>query len=161
MSSSNTTRNTGPDAFRRTRRFARECALRVLYQRDVQERWQPEEDDFGHFWEQLASLQDMPPDCSERQARRFAAATVAGVVANHNEIDAQLTACADNWRIDRMCVIDRNILRLAAYEMLFCEAIPPVVSLDEAVELAKEFGDKDSWRFVNGVLDRLMRDTSK
>jgi len=133
----------------------------VLYQRDVQEQWDPEDDEFARFWEQLASLEDVPPGCSERQARRFAADAVAGVVARRAEIDAQLEACADNWRVNRMCTIDRNILRLAAHEMLFCEAIPPVVSLDEAVELAKEFGDRDSWRFVNGVLDRLMRDTGK
>ena len=86
----------------------------------------------------------------------FARGLLAGVRKNRGEIDAKLDVLADNWHISRMAVTDRNVLRLAAYEMLFTDA-PGAVAIDEAVELAKRFGAKQSPQFVNGILDRLWR----
>ena len=146
------------EAFRRTRRFARESALRLFYQFDVQQRWIPEPGEVEHFWKQLGGLEDAPPGCSLADARKYVDELVQGMAEKREALDERLAEAAENWRVDRMSIVDRNILRLAAYEIMFCEAIPPVTSIDEAVELAKEFGDRDSWRFVNGILDRLLRE---
>lgn len=87
----------------------------------------------------------------------FANQVLSGVRRNRAEIDALLAERAANWRLERMAVTDRNILRLAAFEMLFTET-PDRVVINEAVELAKRFGAKQSSQFVNGILDRLFRD---
>jgi len=82
-----------------------------------------------------------------------------GVVNHQEEIDRRLAVAADNWRLPRMATVDRNVLRLGAYELLHCPDTPPAVALDEAIELARRYGAADSPAFVNGVLDRLRRDT--
>jgi transcription antitermination protein NusB len=78
-----------------------------------------------------------------------------GAVAHRQDVDAKLTAAAENWRLARMTVVDRNVLRLGAFELLYGVKIPAAVSLDEAIELARRFGSKDSPSFVNGVLDSI------
>jgi N utilization substance protein B len=150
--------NASADAFRRGRRYARECVLRLLYQLDVLNAWDAHADALTLFWDQIGELDDPPLDCRPDEIRRFAEEALHGVVARRAEIDRRLADAAEHWRLDRMSIVDRNILRLAAYEILFCPGVPPVASLDEAIELAKAFGDKDSWRFVNGILDRLLRE---
>ena len=87
----------------------------------------------------------------------FARSILAGVRRNRGELDQLLSERAENWRLERMAVTDRNILRLAAYEMLFGDT-PDRVAINEAVELAKRYGAKQSSQFVNGILDRLLRD---
>jgi N utilization substance protein B len=87
----------------------------------------------------------------------FARALLAGVRRNRGELDLLLSERAENWRLERMAVIDRNILRLAAYEMLFTDT-PDRVAINEAVELAKRYGARQSSQFVNGILDRLLHD---
>jgi transcription antitermination protein NusB len=77
------------------------------------------------------------------------------VLANQPDIDRRLTEAAENWRLVRMAVVDRNVLRLGAYELLHTPETPPSVALDEAIELARRYGSADSPAFVNGVLDRL------
>jgi transcription antitermination protein NusB len=81
-----------------------------------------------------------------------------GVVAHLEEIDKRLTASADNWRLVRMATVDRNVLRLGAYELLFGQETPAAVAFDEAIELARRYGSAESAAFVNGVLDRLRRE---
>lgn len=78
-----------------------------------------------------------------------------GVQAHRQEIDKQLTEAAENWRLQRMAGVDRNVLRMGAYELMFVPEIPPSAALDEAIELARRYGSKDSPSFVNGVLDRV------
>lgn len=88
----------------------------------------------------------------------YAEQLVLGVVEHRDEIDQQLADVSENWAIDRMPVVDRAILRLATYEMLFVDDVPVSVSINEAVELAKAYGgEDDSSRFVNGVLGRIAR----
>lgn len=143
-------------AFAQCRRFARQCALQVLYQVDVNARQDCPSDVLKEFWAQAS--EEGEPHLSERQivqARTFAERLVSTVVAEYPALDQRLEACAENWTIERMSIIDRNILRLAACELLFCDDIPAIATIDEAVELAKTFGDTDSPRFVNGVLDRM------
>lgn len=85
----------------------------------------------------------------------FAESLIKGVLDQKEAIDTRLAAAVQNYQIERIAVVDRNILRLAIYEMLFCMETPPVVAINEAIEIAKRFGNEDSSRFVNGVLDRV------
>ncbi len=129
----------------RKRTQARECALKILYAIDITK------DDpaqcINNFW---LSQDEVEPD-----VRHFAESLVEGLWANKVEVDKVITKHATNWEMDRMAVIDRNILRAATYELIFSDDIPPKVAINEAIELAKKYGDKDSGKFVNGVLDKI------
>jgi N utilization substance protein B len=89
-------------------------------------------------------------------AREFALALVRGVISHLPEIDAQVAQQAEHWRLERMAAVDRNILRLALYELMFTPDTPPAVVIDEAVELAKRYGSEHSGPFVNGLLDGFL-----
>jgi N utilization substance protein B len=91
------------------------------------------------------------------QLVEFAQTLLSGVRRNRQELDAMLVRCAANWSLERMAVTDRNVIRLGAYEILYTDTPGPVV-IDEAVELAKRFGARQSAQFVNGVLDRFLHD---
>jgi N utilization substance protein B len=90
----------------------------------------------------------------DAEMERFCLGLLDGVVARRAQIDQRLSAAAENWRLPRMTVVDRNVLRLAAYEMLYAD-VPPSAAINEAIELARRFGSKDSPGFVNGVLDKV------
>jgi N utilization substance protein B len=83
------------------------------------------------------------------------------VLDRQESIDVKIRAFSENWDFKRIAVVDRNILRLAIYELLFRDDIPPVVSINEAIELAKRFSTEDSSKFVNGILDRVKKDLSR
>jgi N utilization substance protein B len=127
------------------RRKARELALQLLYQLDVQgeERAEPHLDD---FW------QRHPVD---REAREFAESLVRGTKSHEAEIDALIARYAENWELERMAVVDRNILRQAIFELRWATGIPPKVAINEALEVAKKFSTQESSRFINGILDRI------
>ena len=127
---------------RRTR--GREIALQVLYLLEQNPGVDPAE--IQRFIERRLR---------EPRLRAFAHALVEGVRAHQPRIDALISEVAENWRLDRMAAIDRNILRLGAYEMLYCPEVPARVALNEALELAKRYSTAQSSRFVNGILDRL------
>lgn len=91
------------------------------------------------------------------EAFRYAQELVRGVVEHIEKVDELIRSQADNWRLERMPAVDRNVLRLAIYEMLFERDTPKLVVLDEAIELAKKFGSEQSGRFVNGLLDGLLK----
>ena len=129
----------------RKRTRARECALKVLYEIDVS--GNPYKESLENFWQFQEEKDSSVID--------FASGLVEGAIENLERIDKEISQFATNWQLKRMAVIDRNILRLATYELLFKEDIPPKVSINEAVELAKKFGDTESGRFVNGVLDKI------
>lgn len=93
------------------------------------------------------------------EAFSYAKQLLEGSRQNGEEIDTLIRQYAENWRLERMPVIDRNVLRIAVYEMLYQEAVPKVVIVDEAIELAKKFGSENSGRFVNGLLDGVLRTT--
>jgi N utilization substance protein B len=126
---------------------AREVVLQVLYEDDLNSDRDPTRVD--EFLRRRLNGAD--------ELIEFAQALLAGVRRNRGELDQLLAERAENWRLERMAVIDRNILRLAAYEMLFTDT-PDRVAINEAVELAKRYGAKQSSQFVNGILDRLLRD---
>jgi N utilization substance protein B len=93
----------------------------------------------------------------EQKLAEFTAGLIAGVREHRARIDAVIEEVAENWRLDRMAAIDRNILRLGAYEVLFCPEIPAKVAINEALELAKRYSTSQSSRFVNGILDRVLQ----
>ena len=92
---------------------------------------------------------------SPSEIRDFARSLFLGIWAKREELDKLIGRSSTNWRLERMSHVDRNVLRLAAYEMLFMKDIPPKVSIDEAVELGKRFGSEESGAFINGVLDNI------
>jgi N utilization substance protein B len=123
---------------------AREVALQVLYQDDLNPRHNPA-DDQTFVRGRLA----------QSELVEFANSLVAGVRRNRGELDVLLTQTADHWSLERMAATDRNVLRLGAYEILYADT-PGRVAINEAVELAKRFGTRQSAQFVNGILDRLL-----
>jgi N utilization substance protein B len=126
------------------RRKGRELALQALYQLDV--RGEEAGPTLRLFWEQC----DAPDD-----ARTFGEDLVGGVLGERPRIDELITASSDNWRMDRLSHVDRNILRVATYELLCRRDVPASVAIDEAIEIAKRFGSDESATFVNGVLDSI------
>ncbi len=135
-----------------SRRRAREFALQALYQADVADLTGP--DGIERLWHsQLdGGLGDKAAEADEIA---FSARVAGGALARIDEIDQLIESASVNWRLARMPVVDRNILRLATYELMACEDVPASVCINEAVELAKRFGDKESRAFVNGLLDRI------
>jgi len=134
------------------RRRAREFALKALYQADVAGGG-PVAALEGLFAGQLDSAGDDKPAGDEEA--RFAQRVVSCVAERGEEIDELIEKASKNWRLARMPVVDRSILRLATGEMLLLNDVPVSVSINEAVELAKTFGEKESRAFVNGILDRI------
>ncbi|HVS40242.1 MAG TPA: transcription antitermination factor NusB [Gemmataceae bacterium] len=129
---------------------AREIALQLLVQHDVNP---------GVGRDVLAAF--VRDRLRSLSLEPFCLSLFDGVVAHADDIDRRLAAAAENWRVARMAVVDRNVLRLGAYEILFTPDTPPSVVLDEAIELARRFGSAGSPAFVNGVLDRLRQDKDK
>ncbi len=145
--------------FLRVRRYARAAALRFLYQADQSTDWRWDEERQALFWEQATSLDDALEGQELGAARSFASWLIAGVITHRADLDREITARATNWRLERMGAVDRNLLRLCAFEILHGGGkVPPVAAINEAIELAKEFGDTDSPKFINGILDRLLND---
>jgi len=130
----------------RTRSKAREIALCILYNTEVSK--QDYKDILRNYFENYPRKND---------AKDFSSILVEGVVRNLLYLNSLIKKYVKNWEIERMAVIDRNILRLASFELMFIDDIPPKVSINEAVELAKRFGDIDSPRFVNGILDKIYK----
>src|SRR5574339_157323 len=91
-----------------------------------------------------------------QETRAFAERLVAGVREHQNELDALIGKYATNWKVSRMQIVDRNILRLGAYELLWLDEVPAKVTVNEAIELAKDFGDDEAAKFVNGILDKVL-----
>lgn len=129
------------------RRQAREWALQFLFQRDFNHEDLPAE--LEMFWE---GKKPAP------RAQSFTEEIIYGVESNREKLDALIGKYAEHWDVKRMGGVDRNAMRIALYEMSERSDIPPVVSIDEAVEIAKMYSSNESGKFVNGVLDRALRD---
>lgn len=130
----------------RKRTQARECALQILYQYEMNPEPMPEI--LRKFWsQQEGGFSD--------EVRDFAEKLALGTVEHQAEIDKVIERYADNWELSRMAMIDRNIMRFATYELLYLADVPPKVTLNEAVNLAKKFSQEESGKFVNGVLDKI------
>jgi N utilization substance protein B len=151
------------------RREARERAVQFLFQHDLS----PPEDlerALNEFWDtqRAAAIADdkgpahwgqpielPPPTADEAEERVFAEPLIRGTLEHRDALDEHIKQHVKNWEIHRIAAVDRNIMRLAIYEMLYRDDIPPVVSINEAVDIAKKFSTQDSGKFVNGVLDKI------
>jgi transcription antitermination protein NusB len=151
------------------RREARERAVQFLFQHDIN----PPEDlqaALDQFWESQRAAAiagekgaatwgqpiELPPMSTDEAAvRLFADPLIRGALQYREEVDKLITKHAQNWELHRIAAVDRNILRLAIFEMLHRDDIPPVVSINEAVDIAKKFSTQDSGKFVNGILDKI------
>lgn len=127
-----------------TRRISREQALQALFYMDMHR--DPGEDPVALFCRCFA--QDKP-------AGPFFHRLVNGVRDNRQTIDTVIEKFSSNWKLSRMSCVDRNILRIAVYELLFCADIPPKVSINEAIDVGKRFGTEESGAFINGILDSI------
>jgi N utilization substance protein B len=132
-----------------SRRKARECALQMLFAADVAE--MPADDVVRSYWAELGES-----DLDET-AREFATRLAARTLANLELLDERIRSRAEHWRISRMAVVDRNILRLAVYEFLY-EPTPRTVAINEALEIARRFSTYEATQFINGILDAIKRD---
>ncbi len=151
----------------RKRTKAREVALQILYLIDISE------DNYQVAWKKFWSTESSeaseeihpvksPPARGARlsgeqfnRVKEFSGQLVKGTIENLKSIDEIISNSAENWRLSRMAVVERNILRLATYELLFCPEIPPIVSINEAVDLAKKYSGLEAGKFVNGILDKI------
>jgi transcription antitermination protein NusB len=132
------------------RRSGREAALQMLFQLEASSVSADKAVEL--FWRTFEA---------DPEGRAYADACVRGVAENLPKIDERITTASKNWRLERMSRVDRNLLRLGTYELMFREDVPRAVILDEAVELAKSFGTDESPSFVNGVLDRIANDVGR
>lgn len=137
----------------RKRSLSREFALQLLYQIDITR--DKCEDCLVNFW-QVRTDENI-----EESIREFTEQLVKGVVHNLDAIDVKIAQYATNWQLERMAVVDRNILRMSCFELLFCRDIPPKVSINEAVELAKKYSGVEAGKFVNAILDKIKQETKE
>ena len=153
----------------RRRREARERAVQFLFQHEIN----PPEDlqaALDHFWDAQRSNAVMerlpgatwgekveipPPTAEDVAMRAFADGLIRGTLEHQQQADETICKFTKNWEISRLAVVDRNVLRMAIYEIMFRDDIPPVVSINEAVDIAKKFSTEQSGRFVNGILDKV------
>lgn len=134
------------------RRHGRECALQILYQMDMQSLLTSVDEAsrlkaIADFWD---SFDKVGPD-----DRRFATRLVNGVIQALEDLDKAIEGVSHRWKMGRMAQVDRNLLRMAAYEILYCPDIPKSATINEAIEVAKRFSGQDSFAFINGILDKL------
>jgi transcription antitermination protein NusB len=132
-----------------SRHLSRERALQILFQYDIHGKpgvWLDE------FWNQCKADDD---------AKAFAERLVEGVLAHKKDLDSLIGKYATNWKISRMQIVDRNILRIGAYELLWLDEVPAKVTVNEAIELARDFGDDEAAKFVNGILDKILATEAK
>jgi N utilization substance protein B len=132
-----------------SRRKARECALQMLFAADVAET--PSDEVVRTYWAELGESE------LDDTARDFATRLASGTLANLELLDERIRSRAEHWRISRMAVVDRNILRLAVYEFLY-EPTPRTVAINEALEIARRFSTYEATQFLNGILDAIKRD---
>lgn len=134
-----------------TRRISREAALQFLYQEDFTI---TSDQQFGYDlverFDLFCALYQV-----NKKARSYALALLQGITDNLEQVDGMIAEAASNWRLARIAATDRNLLRIAAFEMLKMEDVPPQVAINEAVEIAKRFAGEDSPKFINGVLDAV------
>lgn len=134
-----------------SRRHSREYALQMLYQFELSGDTLPHI--FNHYWKGQAE--------ADEETRLFAESLVQGVATQQQEIDEFIGKFSTHWKLNRMAAVDKNILRLAIFELKNCKDIPLKVTLNEAIEIAKKFGSEESGSFINGVLDKIAKEIKK
>jgi transcription antitermination protein NusB len=161
------------------RREAREVALQLLFHWDLNVQQPLDAKDLDLFWEILVAVATKNPEDQgaiddenarriqqnrlnqDRRVRSFATNVLNGVISHQVTIDEKITKYTANYQLKRISAVDRNILRMAIYEMLYAIDVPPIVAINEAIDIAKKFGTEESGKFVNGVLDRVKLDLNR
>jgi transcription antitermination protein NusB len=134
------------------RREGREVTLQLLFHWDLNARQPLGETDLGLFWTFRPAVPGV---------RTFATNLLHGIVTNQATIDEKISKYTANYELRRISAVDRNILRMAVYEMLYADDVPPIVAINEAIDIAKKYGTEESGKFVNGVLDRVKLDLKR
>lgn len=134
------------------RREGREVTLQLLFHWDLNAHQPLCEADLDLFWAFRPAIPAV---------RAFATNLLNGIVAHQATIDEKITKYTANYELKRISAVDRNILRIAVYEMLYADDVPPIVAINEAIDIAKKFGTEESGKFVNGVLDRIKLDLNR
>ncbi|MFA6101545.1 MAG: transcription antitermination factor NusB [Victivallaceae bacterium] len=137
-----------------SRSLGRELAMQFLFQQELNH-CDATEEVFNEFFEQTGQSLELKENRYFRKAREYAMDIIAGVVKNLKEIDAQILAHSQKWDLKRMAVVDLNIMRVAIYEMLFVMEVPPVVSINEAVKITRDYSGEPSCGFMNGMLNAV------
>jgi transcription antitermination protein NusB len=159
------------------RREGREVALQLLFHWDLNAQQPLSANELDLFWQIRVTVAAKDPDgqgasgnknvrrsqpeLPERGVRTFAANVLTGVISHQATIDEKITKYTANYELKRISAVDRNILRMAIYEMLYATDVPPIVAINEAIDIAKKFGTEESGKFVNGVLDRVKLDLNR
>ena len=141
------------------KRIGRELAMQYLFRCDMRHEL-PDAVTFGLFFDQIRAEHDLKENRLGRKAREYAEKLYLTVALNGEEIDATIRKRTENWDLERISLVDRNIMRIAVAEMLYMEDVPPVVSIDEAVGIARDYSGFVSGNFINGVLNGV-KDTLK
>lgn len=132
------------------RRKAREETLRILYRLEFDNR-EPDEI-LQHYWKSRRT---------DRETRDYSTWLTKGITSHQDEIDSLIQSTSEHWRLSRMAVIDRNVLRMAIYELLFEKDIAPAIVINEAIEIARRYSGDESAVFVNGILDAVRKNLDK
>ncbi|HQL88655.1 MAG: hypothetical protein BWX73_00333 [Lentisphaerae bacterium ADurb.Bin082] len=158
------------EAFRRRRFLARTCAMQYAFQMDVQDDWEASDQQLADFrlhlrFELLGGDEDeqIKPAADKEltAAWEHALRLMRGLAERREEVDSLIRQAATNWTLERMSLVDKAILRTATFEMAFVEKVPVVTAINDAIELAKRYGEVDSQSFVNGVLDRIRKNLGR
>ncbi len=128
--------------------------MQFLFQDDFTLQSLEGNDDFEHRFEQFCVLYQI-----NRKSRTYMKSLLTGIIQQRGKIDEMIGRCAKNWRLERLAVTDRSLLRIAVYEMMFCDDVPSQVAINEAVEIAKRFAGDESPAFINGVLDAVSKES--
>ena len=134
------------------KRIGRELAMQYLFRCDMRHEL-PDAVTFGLFFDQIRAEHDLKENRLGRKAREYAEKLYLTVALNGEEIDATIRKRTENWDLERISLVDRNIMRIAVAEMLYMEDVPPVVSIDEAVGIARDYSGEEAGNFINGVLN--------
>jgi N utilization substance protein B len=142
-----------------SKRVGRELAMQFLFQNDLNQ-IDPRQVDLDAFCEEAGMTLELPANRVFRKGREYATMLILGIADHQAQIDDTLKQFSEKWDLDRMAIVDRNIMRVAVYEMLFVPEVPPIVSINEAVGIARDYSGGKSGNFINGVLNGI-KDTLK
>lgn len=142
-----------------SKRVGRELAMQFLFQNDLNQ-IEPTRENLDGFYEEAGVTLGLPANRVFRKGHEYADILIHGILEHQSQIDETLRQFSEKWDLGRMAIVDRNIMRVAVYEMLFVPDVPPVVSINEAVGIARDYSGEKSGNFINGVLNGI-KDTLK
>ncbi len=142
-----------------SKRVGRELAMQFLFQNDLNQ-IEPTRENLDGFYEEAGITLELPANRVFRKGHEYADVLICGILEHQSQIDETLRQFSEKWDLGRMAIVDRNIMRVAVYEMLFVPDVPPVVSINEAVGIARDYSGEKSGNFINGVLNGI-KDTLK